>query len=262
MKRIGFVLVILLWCEGCSRVPPVPSRPAPPNVIATIAQIKQAVIPVVCVQLPRTGGSSELTLVSVEGTAFFVSSDGTFATAGHVVRDLTARNRRAACEQAAIYVPEGGWQPNVTNFKVQYFFFSTINCTRDDSLDIAICRSPRNIKEIMGTYPPSVTLETSPQKDGTPAAFTGFPLQFVLPITSRGFIATYRDTRDETGPRELVIDKAAWPGASGSPIYLENGHVIGILLDRGVGEAVGIAFGRPASFIERLLAQRKQAQQK
>ena len=46
----------------------------------------------------------------------------------------------------------------------------------------------------------------------------------------RGFTAAYRDIRDDRGPRELVVDKTTWPGASGSPIYLENGMVIGILL--------------------------------
>jgi hypothetical protein len=65
-----------------------------------------------------------------------------------------------------------------------------------------------------------------------------------------------RAQNDEKGPRDLIVDKNAWPGASGSPIFLENGAVIGILVRRGIDNGSGLAMDRPASFIEKVLAQR------
>lgn len=260
MKKIWILggIGICSLLGGCAirRSPTSVPLAVPPNFISTIAQIKESVVPVVCIHSPRPG--AEATLASVEGTAFFVRADGTFATAGHVVRDLTAPNRQTPCEQAAIYIPVGGWQPTAVTFRVQYFHFAPANCTRDDTLDLAICKTTRNIKEVRGSDPRPVELETVLQPDGTPAAFTGFPLQYIVPITSRGFIATYRNTSDKMGPRELIIDKPNWPGASGSPIFLENGRVIGIILQRGIGNALGITIGRPAAFLERVLAQRRQ----
>lgn len=42
----------------------------------------------------------------------------------------------------------------------------------------------------------------------------------------------------------FFIDKNAWPGASGSPIYLANGEdVIGMIERTGTGDAAGISFG-------------------
>lgn len=252
--------IVLIGCGRVHTIATRPPSPPPPQYISTIARIKHSVVPVVCVQLPQPNIRNEPALTSVEGTAFFVRADGTFATADHVIRDLTAPKRPTACEQAAIYIPEGGWQPRAPNFSVQYFYFSAADCTRDEGFDIAVCRCARRIRDFVGRDPEPVTLETALQEDGTPAAFTGFPLQQILPITSRGFTAAYRDIRDDRGPRELVVDKTTWPGASGSPIYLENGMVIGILLQRGIGDGAGITIGRPASFIEGLLAQRQQGQ--
>ncbi len=263
MRTSGIIFTIGVL-SGCAHVPPVlpPAAPTPPNFINSIAQIKRSVVPVVCVRPQQ--GNADLTLVSVEGSAFFLLRDGTFVTAGHVVRDLTNPTRQITCPTSAIFIPEGGWQPRAVNFRVQYFFFSQANCTRDEGLDIAICRAPRDIRQTMGNDPQPVALDTTLQEDGTPAAFTGFPqtpLSFRVPVTSRGFIAAYAETVDESGPRQLFFDKTTWPGASGSPIYLENGKVVAILLARGTGDGAGVTIGRPALFIERLLAQGQQAQQ-
>jgi hypothetical protein len=232
--------------------------PAEPTFTEAIAQIKRSVTPVVCIQLPGPGGPVEPTLVSVEGTAFFLRTDGSFATAGHIIRDLTNPSRVTKCPTAAIYLPRNGWQPRAANFRIEYFYFSAADCTRDDDLDIAVCRCPRNIKGVLNEDPRPVRLNTAIQDDGAPAAFTGFPLSTVVPLTSRGFTAAYRGALNEVdGPRELVIDKSAWPGASGSPIYLEDGSVIAIVIQRGIGDAAGMLMGRPAFFIDRLLSQRQ-----
>jgi hypothetical protein len=82
------------------------------------------------------------------------------------------------------------------------------------------------------------------------------PKSYAVPITSRGFTSGYSDTRDEKGPRDLIIDKNAWLSASGSPIFLENGAVIGILVRRGIDNGSGLAMGGPASFLAKVLSQR------
>jgi hypothetical protein len=93
-------------------------------------------------------------------------------------------------------------------------------------------------------------------RDPVGASANRAPKSYAVPITSRGFTSGYSDTRDEKGPRDLIIDKNAWLDASGSPIFLENGAVIGILVRRGIDNGSGLAMGGPASFIAKVLSQR------
>jgi hypothetical protein len=236
----------LLWQSGAKH---------PSNFVDAVSLTKKSVAPVVCVD-KESIRTSEVKLDSIEGTAFFLRADGTFATAGHVVQGLTSPNRSTPCQAAAIYLPMHDWKPRATKFRVGYFPFSASNCTMSEDFDIAICKSVRDIRPVLGREPSAVTLDTELKDDGTQVAFTGFPLSSAVPLTSRGFTSGYSNTRDEKGPRDLIIDKSAWPGASGSPIYLENGTVIGILLVRGINNGSGLTWGRPASFIEKVLAQR------
>jgi V8-like Glu-specific endopeptidase len=119
--------------------------------------------------------------------------------------------------------------------------------------DIARCRS---VARITVEFTP-VRFEDSEQRAATAVAFTGFPLQSLDPITSRGYIAAYTSQVAGLGKTEMLIDRTAWPGDSGSPVYLEDGRVIGMVQKRGTGNAEGIAFVRPTRFIQRLLATRQ-----
>jgi S1-C subfamily serine protease len=255
--RSRISLGIFLSLCGCRRVPPFVAAPIQiaPSFISATARIKRSVIPVVCAHFSQPGNN--ITLDSIEGTAFFVRSDGMFATANHVITGLTNPARRSPCQISAIYVPLVGWQPRVVNQRAHYSFFTAAFCTVDANIDVAVCGPIPDVVQSNSAPPDPVSFESALQDDGTPTAFTGFPLGSPSPVTSRGFTAAYRDAQDERGPRELIIDKTAWPGASGSPIYIEDGRVIGIVLARGTGEGAGIAIGRPASFIERLLAERQ-----
>jgi len=197
-------------------------------------------------------------VVSIEGTGFFVSVDGTFLTADHVIENIVSRQLKNLCPLPAVYIPKSGWIMGAPTFTIDFFFFNVQGCTRDKKLDLAVCKSPRDIKRTMPSGATPVVFETSIQPDGTPIAFTGFPLQHTFPLSSIGTVSGYMMVRDERGPREIVMDKAAWPGASGSPIYLENGKVIGIILLRGIGEGAGRAIGRPSRFIQDVLSSRPQ----
>lgn len=263
MLKLLLACGVLLLLVGC-----VAKRAAPPPQTtmfnSSITNIKRSVFPIVCVQPPAQLPGEDI-VRSIEGTAFFVRQDGTFATAGHVIRDLTAPNRAVPCEQPAFYLPVQDWNRAAT-FRATTFRFAQEACRVNEQLDVAICRwngpqvGPGSMNDRMGRSPNVVTLETVLQDDGVAIAFTGFPLQAVAPLTSVGVVAAYRNIPADGEPREIVIDKIAWPGASGSPIYLSNGRVVGIILQRGVGESVGIAVGRPAVFIQRLLADYQAAQ--
>jgi hypothetical protein len=113
---------------------------------------------------------------------------------------------------------------------------------------LAVCRPVNRIPNIV----PVVIADYRPQ-DGTPVAFTGFPLGTVEPLSSRCNIATYRGAIDTDGSREFVLDKGTWPGASGSPVYDDEGAVIGIMLARGLADSIGTSFGRPSHFILKFL---------
>ena len=134
--------------------------------------------------------------------------------------------------------------------------FQFTSCTVNDELDLALCHTLTNVTERrdQGVQIVPVIFETSLQQDGTAVAFTGFPLSLTQPITSRGAVGTYRIVKDDFGPRELIIDKNAWPGASGSPVYLENGRVIGLIVQRGIGDGSGIAIARTSGFVARFIA--------
>jgi hypothetical protein len=228
--------------------------------IENIQIVKRATVAVACVKTQLNG---DITLSSIEGTGFFVATDGTFITAAHVVHgfSLPVPPRQAPCEKPVIYVPQKGWEAG-TNVTLSWF--SIDKCWLDDDLDLAKCKlleNPFTFKTIE-VKPLVVTFETSIQKEGIEIAFTGFPLSTNQPITARGTIGTYWGLPTETFPRDIVIDHSNWPGASGAPVYIASGKVIGLILKRGINDAAGFAFARAGKFIADFLAKdQKQIQE-
>jgi hypothetical protein len=98
-----------------------------------------------------------------------------------------------------------------------------------------------------------VTLDGDRKRDGASVAFSGFPLDFITPLTSRGAIAGYRASAG-TEADEVIIDKATWPGASGSPVYGADGRVVGMILKAGIGPGSGLAYARAASVLQQFLS--------
>jgi S1-C subfamily serine protease len=244
---------ILLTTLGCSTTNPrgkVASAPVPAPLtntdpfIATISVMQRSVFPVVCLTL---GQNNTASLNSVEGTGFFVAQDGVFITAGHVINGIVGPRQRPAqpCLTSAIYLPANGWQ----GADIRWFKFVPGECAIVSDFDIARCRT---IERINVPFTP-VRFEDGEQPVGTSVAFTGFPLQNPTPVTARGYVAVYTSQDARLGRLDLVIDRATWPGASGSPVYLADGRVIGILLKRGTGEGAGITFARPSRFIRELV---------
>ena len=124
----------------------------------------------------------------------------------------------------------------------------------DARLDVAVCTPLPRSMILPGGATLTVTpveFESTPPPDGSPVAFSGFPLNNGAPISAVGFVAGYENT--DLGAFTVLVDRSNWPGASGSPIYLQNGRVIGIVLGRGVGDATGLTYGRVARFVRELL---------
>lgn len=202
----------------------------------SIERMKRSIAPVVC----RTGVADKPVSL-ILGTAFFVSSEGEFVTAAHVVEGAPV-----TCV-TAIYVPLDGWRSE--SEAIRLFNFRRQDCRVETNADIAVCQTMVQPTTVPGVDAEPVVLEPFAfPADGTEIAFTGFPLRNAEPLTARGFLAAYRNPTRNGGER-WILDRTAWPGSSGSPVYLQDGRVIGVVIQRGINDASGLAYARPASQI-------------
>jgi len=249
VKRAAYRLISLVLCSlilGCGAIRGDPSFPQ------AIAGMKHSIAPVVCLSRNSDG---TVRLDQIDGTAFFISIDGLFLTPAHVIADFRPQHPLANCALPGVYFPEEQWSGG-QQVHLQWFAFSPSQCVVDEQLDLAKCRTLAQLNEPPWNKfePTPVTIDASVKDDGTPIAFTGFPLGIVVPITSAGVIAAYLDSPNGGPPfGRIVIDKAAWPGASGSPIYLEDGEVIGLIVAAGAGFGAGTAYGRSSLTIDAFL---------
>lgn len=206
--------------------------------VSAIRSMKRSVTPVICV---RPAGAGQFQPI-IDGSGFFISRKGDFLTAAHVVDDFHGGRQLANCPMAI-------WFRTVDsasgNFQADAFFISLADCIEDESLDIARCHTIDDLSTVKGGRyePEAVAIDAEKRDDGTAIAITGFPLFNPNPVSSRGYIGAYQDT----GPRGIVgmvIDRSAWPGGSGSPVYDSRGRVIGMLVQAGEGTASGISIAR------------------
>lgn len=230
---------------------PLPAAPPAAPFTGAIQNMKRSVVPLACISVSGTVAET----LSVEGTGFFVSADGTFVTANHVIDGMVNPGRRGPCPHTAFFLPQSGvWSSQEAHFQSDYYVFHVAECKRDPDIDVARCRSVRNIEGAHKIIP--VSFDTALQPDGTAVAFTGFPLQFQVPLSSVGTVSGYvKPHADGRGPRAIIMDKSAWPGASGSPMYLGNGKVVALVGQRGVNDGSGRAIGVPSRLIKEFLTQ-------
>jgi hypothetical protein len=240
--RAFSILVLLLgWLSGAIAQ----SDPF----IDTIEQAKRSVAPVICVNQTSPG---VFNIPSIDGSAFLIDDHGTFLTAAHVVKDFLPGSPLSQCGAAAIYLPLDKWGTG----NIRWLRFFPEDCVFDSSSDISKCRTVDDVagvKELL-VKPSHFVVDDEVKRDGTAVAFTGFPLNAVIPYTSRANILAYPIVSPpKPGATTVILDKAAWPGASGSPIYLVDGKVIGLMTQRGEGVAAGIAVAVDGRAISRFL---------
>jgi hypothetical protein len=221
---------------------------------SAIELAKSTVAPVVCMVRDVATGT-QMIRFRIIGTAFMIEKRATFVTANHVISDILAAPLKDVC-LPGITFPVGGWKrdPQQT---VQWFAFNAGDCKVNARFDVAVCMTA----EDMVTKHPDIgfglaTISTQRPADGASIFFTGFPLQATDPITSIGAVAGYPA---DDGYATVIIDKNAWPGASGSPIFLSDGKtVIGMVTRTGTGEAGGLSFGIAGEKISAILTSAKE----
>jgi S1-C subfamily serine protease len=223
--------------------------------VETMNIVKKSIVPIVCGYVDER---AVFQLVHVVGTGFFVGTDGRLITAAHVMDDeawKTIRETKHPCF-AAFYIPDHGWRGFEKTTPMQWF--PIVSCIKNPIVDLAICtpaENPFTSARVPKENIAAVSFDTTTWQEGTPVAFSGFPLQLTSPMSSKAFVGGYTFIAGTEAGFDYIIDKSAWPGASESPLYLSNGKAIGIILAAGRNEGSGLAFARSAATVADFLKQ-------
>ena len=233
-----------------------PANQAIDPFIGAVETMKHSVAPLVCIAV----NGAESKILDRRSTAFFLSTSGEFMTAVHVLLDM--QNNNPPCPVTALILPHNKkWDPSALNEPSEWFAFTIRNCVMDRDPDVAKCplsADPFNQRVVRGFGIVPVKFDWSIPPDATQVAFTGFPMNVRDPMTFRANVAAYRPVwRREKVIPELVLDRSAWPGSSGSPVFLSDGKVIGIVIASRTEEGTAMTAVRPASVVRALLAGRE-----
>ena len=138
------------------------------------------------------------------GTGFFVTDDGYFVTAAHVVKNSDK-----------FHVLTGNETNNATVIK------------QDFALDLALLKTTGTSQGL------PVNAKAARQKLGDPVFTIGFPnpeMQGVAPKLTRGDISSLSGARDDA--RYFQISVPVQPGNSGGALLDREGSVVGVILSR------------------------------
>ena len=206
----------------------------------TIARIKPSIVAIGTYQ--RTRRPPNL----IKATGFVVGNGRMVATNAHVV---PGRSSIEHGERLAIYVRDGD---AIRRFGARVLAVDKLHDTALLAID--------------GPALPPLTLATDQiVKEGQKIAFTGFPIGLVLgvyPVTHTGIISALTPIASpalrskqldvrlvrslKKGGWVLQLDATAYPGNSGSPVYVPTtGTVIGILSSTFVKETKRMVFLHP-----------------
>lgn len=242
MHRIVCTLVVLIGiCLG----------QASDSFIGTVEHVKHAVIPVACSTWPDKDG--QVDIQQILGTGLFVSFEGHFVTAAHVLDKPFRWSRQTGAPVGecfpVIYVPNPTWE------HPKWFVFR--DCTIDDAADLAVCKTSLNPFGIGEIHPSRLHLRAIEPADATDVAFTGFPQSITVPVTSRATVASIGQflIPNHDPKRYVLIDKTCWHGVSGGPLYLSDGSVIAVMAKAGEDLWSGMAFAITSAQVVTFLRQ-------
>ncbi len=222
----------------------------------TVALVRPAVVGVGTMQVTRRPPARLL------GTGFVIGDGTLVATNAHVVPEVLAVEDQ---EYLAVFVGRGKYPQRRRARQV----------AMDLKYDLAILK-------IEGDPLPMLRLGDSDRvREGESIAFTGFPIGAVLglyPVTHHGLVSaispivlpassgrqlTAKMIRRMRDPFDIFqLDATAYPGNSGSPLYLpKTGEVIGVLnmvLIKESKESIlekpsGISYAIPGKYLKALL---------
>jgi Trypsin-like peptidase domain len=121
-------------------------------------------------------------------------------------------------------------------------------CGRSIEFDVAVCKTMRDLTTESVTHGVAIVSVERPPT-GTSVFFIGFSLQVTSPVVKTGNVKKFVVTN-------IYIDKSAWPGASGSPIFLPDGkQVVGMITETGIENSAGSSFGVAGDKIAAILAE-------
>jgi S1-C subfamily serine protease len=224
-----------------------------PSFVQAVEEVKRSIFPIVF-GMKQEGNRATIRSDKLVGTGFFVGEEGYFVTAGHIGSDLQNAAKTEPPVRGFILVPESHWGRGGQEFFVRSFPFRVVRI--DEQNDLALCKTDENpfSHEATKDYVRSVALEEAVPPDGTAVAFTGFPRKKNAPFSAQGIVAAYSNS---TGPEQsgllIEVHAASWKGNSGSPLFLSDGRVVGLVTGVSNHWEREITAARPAKLIKALL---------
>lgn len=229
-----------------------------------VGEATGSVVPIVCLVQNRENG--HVLRYRTVGTAFLVDTAGTFVTAAHVISNFDT-GQRTECNAAVSFPPSdrstvrnGQWSTlpasewELPPKKAKWFPFDATNCHKDYGTDVAVCKTKQELTTEAVPHKVAVVSTVRPVI-GTKVLFVGFGGKSMHATT---ITATITDFSEADRKRTIVIDKSAWPGASGAPIVASDGkQIVGMITQTGIGEASGRSFGVTGATILAVLAKVK-----
>lgn len=223
-----------------------------------IAKVKSSIVAIGTYQPSRNPA------FNFSGTGFAVGDGTLVATNAHVIPGALDVERR---ENLVVAIPNfSGGQSAVLQAQL---------VAMDRTTDLALL-------SIQGRVLPALQLAPGvPVREGQTLLFTGFPIGAVLgliPATHRGMVAALTPIsipRARAGELDaatikrlsgtpfmvIQLDGTAYPGNSGSPLYDENGAVVGIInmvfvkgaRENAISQPSGISYAIPVQALAALL---------
>jgi len=214
---------------------------------------------IVLIDLQKPGQGTQKQ-ISIRGTGFIISTDGKFITNAHVYKQIPENE----LEYLGVLMPGKTDEKNST----QYDRFSVKLLKIDEENDLALMQiiDDKKFKTIIAIGNSEIVQE------GEKVIYIGYPLAtemlalgFGITMTTNECIISSIKRRGIDGSLHFfLIDTHANNGSSGSPIFSENGEVVGVVsgnistpIPGPNGQMVripaNIGICRPAKYIENLL---------